>query len=270
MGMKALSAALLATALLLGATGCSRAVSNAANERTSPALASALPVSPSLKPTSPSPPPPSPSPPAPSLLGPGEHGVTTNAAKLQVWKKPTAPKPRESMKMKNPLGQQMTMLVADAEKSGSRTWYQIYLPDRPNGSEGWVKANDVEVVKLHDRIEIDLSKFRLDYFRDGKLADSFKVGIGRNIWPTPTGTFYVWATVPQASPLGPYGAYAMGLSGFSPVLSEWPGGGRVAIHGTANPADPGHKVSHGCIRVFNRDVVKLKHVPMGTPVLIQK
>jgi lipoprotein-anchoring transpeptidase ErfK/SrfK len=82
------------------------------------------------------------------------------------------------------------------------------------------------------------------------------------------GTFYVWAQVPQASPFGPYGVFALGLSGFSPVLKDWPGGGRMAIHGTSDPADQGQMVSHGCVRVYNPDMTLLKHVPMGTPVVI--
>lgn len=199
------------------------------------------------------------------------RGVTATGSRLGIWKKPSETKPaQESLKMVNPLGQDLTMLVSGERTLDGQDWLQVYLPERPNESEGWVREHDVRLVKLRERIEVDLSKYRLWYYKDDKLIDSFKVGIGRNIWPTPTGTFYVWALVKQASPTGPYGAFAMGLSGFSPVLSDWPGGGRVAIHGTANPADPGHKVSHGCIRVFNRDVLELKHVPMGTPVIIQK
>jgi lipoprotein-anchoring transpeptidase ErfK/SrfK len=75
--------------------------------------------------------------------------------------------------------------------------------------------------------------------------------------------------LPQASPAGPYGVFALGLSGFSQVIKDWPGGGRMAIHGTSNPADRGQMVSHGCVRVFNDDMVNLKQVPMGTPVVIR-
>jgi lipoprotein-anchoring transpeptidase ErfK/SrfK len=80
----------------------------------------------------------------------------------------------------------------------------------------------------------------------------------------------VWAHVPQASPTGPYGAYALGLSGFSDVLTDWPGGGRFAIHGTPYRANTGLKVSHGCIRVFNPDVTTLRDIPLGTPVVISR
>ena len=63
---------------------------------------------------------------------------------------------------------------------------------------------------------------------------------------------------------------ALGLSGFSPVLKNWPGGGRMAIHGTAHPDDRGLMVSHGCVRVYNDDMVDLRRVPLGTPVVIKR
>ena len=64
--------------------------------------------------------------------------------------------------------------------------------------------------------------------------------------------------------------FALGLSGFSPVLKDWPGGGRMAIHGTAHASDRGLMVSHGCVRVYNDDMVDLRRVPLGTPVVIRR
>ena len=43
----------------------------------------------------------------------------------------------------------------------------------------------------------------------------------------------------------------------------------MAIYGTANAGDRGQMVSHGCVRVYNDDMVKLRQVPMGAPVLIK-
>jgi lipoprotein-anchoring transpeptidase ErfK/SrfK len=126
----------------------------------------------------------------------------------------------------------------------------------------------VVVHRIRQRIVVDLSARSLTWFRDGHRQDRFPVGIGAAATPTATGTFYVWAQVPQASPFGPYGVFALGLSGFSPVLTDWPGGGRMAIHGTSNPADQGQMVSHGCVRVYNPNMSLLRHVPMGTPVVI--
>lgn len=170
----------------------------------------------------------------------------------------------------NPMGQRLVFLVTQAREQGA-TWYRVLLPRRPNGATAWVKDGpDVQLVRLHERVELDLSEFTLVRYRDGKRVARYKVGIGQPQWPTPEGTFYVWAHVPQPSPTGPYGAYAIGLSGFSDVLTEWPGGGRFAIHGTANRWDAGRKVSHGCIRVFNPQVMKLRNLPMGTPVVITR
>lgn len=61
--------------------------------------------------------------------------------------------------------------------------------------------------------------------------NEFVVGIGTRHTPTPKGTFYVWVRVPQPESTGPYGNYALGLGGFSPILTDWPGGGRSAVHG---------------------------------------
>ena len=57
------------------------------------------------------------------------------------------------------------------------------------------------------------------------------------------------------------GAAAMTLSG----------GGEYAIHGTNAPATIGHFVSHGCIRMYNEDVMDLySRVSIGTPVEVTR
>jgi len=94
--------------------------------------------------------------------------------------------------MVNPWNDELTLLVTEAVRDANgHAWYEVLLPERPNGSEGWVRDRDVDVVRLHERIEIDLSKYSLTYFRDDELVDRFRVGIGQPQWPTPTGTFYV-------------------------------------------------------------------------------
>jgi lipoprotein-anchoring transpeptidase ErfK/SrfK len=50
----------------------------------------------------------------------------------------------------------------------------------------------------------------------------------------------------------------MPITGYSRVLNEYAGGnGRVAIHGTSQPQVIGTRASHGCVRLYNRDVRKL-------------
>ncbi len=53
------------------------------------------------------------------------------------------------------------------------------------------------------------------------------------------------------------------------MITDWPGGGRMAIHGTSDPSVAGQDVSNGCIRVFNPLMAKLIDVPMGATVIIR-
>jgi lipoprotein-anchoring transpeptidase ErfK/SrfK len=191
---------------------------------------------------------------------------------LDVWRRwaPSA-KPSMTFDTRNPVGEQLAMLVTGRRTDNAAIeWIRILLPIRPNETTGWVQAADVELVPVQDRIVVDLSDRSLRHFHGKKLVDRFDVGIGQPQWPTATGTFYIWEHVPQASPTGPYGVFALGLSGFSEVLTDWPGGGRMAIHGTSVAADKGQMVSHGCVRVFNPDMKRLTKVPLGTPVIIQQ
>ena len=47
------------------------------------------------------------------------------------------------------------------------------------------------------------------------------------------------------------------------------GGGEYAIHGTNNPKSIGGFVSHGCIRMYNADIMELyERVNLGTKVVV--
>jgi lipoprotein-anchoring transpeptidase ErfK/SrfK len=48
-------------------------------------------------------------------------------------------------------------------------------------------------------------------------------------------------------------------------------GGEYAIHGTNNPGSVGRFVSHGCVRMYNRDITDLySRVRIGTPVIVTR
>jgi lipoprotein-anchoring transpeptidase ErfK/SrfK len=60
------------------------------------------------------------------------------------------------------------------------------------------------------------------------------------------------------------------LNARSAVLTDWPGGGFIGIHGTDRPDLLPGRISHGCIRLRNTDVVRLDRLmPVGTPVTIR-
>jgi lipoprotein-anchoring transpeptidase ErfK/SrfK len=54
------------------------------------------------------------------------------------------------------------------------------------------------------------------------------------------------------------------------VLTDWPGGGYIGIHGTNMPELVPGRVSHGCIRMRNQDILKLSALmPIGTPLIVR-
>ncbi len=95
-----------------------------------------------------------------------------------------------------------------------------------------------------------------------------RVGVGRTYWPTPRGQFYIRDKLTNFdNPF--YGPLAFGTSARSSVLTDWPGGGFIGVHGTNEPGlIPGH-ISHGCIRFVNSQILKLARLlKVGSPLTI--
>ena len=128
-------------------------------------------------------------------------------------------------------------------------------------------------------IVISTSERRLYLVTGGGHALRYTVGVGRSGWQW-SGSSRIdgkflrpnWAppeairretpglpaVIPSGSPGNPMGAAAMTLAG-----------GAYAIHGTNSPKLIGGFVSHGCIRMFNADVLDLfSRVAIGTPVTV--
>jgi lipoprotein-anchoring transpeptidase ErfK/SrfK len=149
------------------------------------------------------------------------------------------------------------------------TWLHVELPLRPNGLTGWVRAADVERVRVRTRIVVDLSARRLALYRGGRLVLTTPVAVGSPATPTPTGRYYVNERLLAREPAGPFGPAALGVSAFSPVLTGWAQGGPIGIHGTNEPWSIGHAVSNGCIRMRNAVIRRVFAGTLaGTPVVI--
>lgn len=152
-----------------------------------------------------------------------------------------------------------------------RLWYRVALPMRPNGAHGFVMARDVRVVRVVTRIVVDLSERRLTLFRSGQPVIRSVVAVGSPSTPTPTGRYYVNQRLLASDPAGPWGPGAIGISAFSEVLTDWPQGGPIAIHGTNDPSSIGSAASHGCVRVPNGTLRRmLAATPAGTPAVIRE
>lgn len=146
-------------------------------------------------------------------------------------------------------------------------WYRALLPLRPNDTWGYVAAGAVRVVQTTYRLQVDRKHLRLTLWDGCVAAMKFPIGLGKESTPTPNGRYYVIALLKPPLAQSVYGAYAYGLSAFSDVLTNWAGGGIIGLHGTNDPASIGDRQSHGCIRMYNRDIKKLVPLlPLGTPI----
>jgi hypothetical protein len=164
-----------------------------------------------------------------------------------------------------------SVLGARLDAACRPTWLHVELPVRPNMSTGWVRAGDLRLAHVRTRILVDLSSHRLRLYRNGRLLIESTVAVGAPATPTPTGRYYVNQRLVTVNPNGAYGPAALGISAFSPVLTNWAEGGPIGIHGTNEPWSIGRSASHGCVRLPN-DVDRrvFAQTPIGTPVIITR
>jgi hypothetical protein len=163
----------------------------------------------------------------------------------------------------------LVLLAGEAASRGGR-WDQVRLATLPNGRLGWVPRRVLGGYHfVRTRLVVDRARLEATLLRGGKPVFRAPVGVGRPASPTPAGDFYIRDRVTSLrDPF--YGPVAFGTSARSTVLTEWPGGGFIGIHGTDRPDLVPGRVSHGCIRMRNPDIVRLARVmPVGTPVIVR-
>jgi hypothetical protein len=153
--------------------------------------------------------------------------------------------------------------------AGGRTWLRIRLPMRPNGTTGWVPREALGPLRaVRTLLRVNRATLRATLYRDGRRVWSSAIGVGAASTPTPAGHFWIRSRlrVLRGNPV--YGPWAFGTGAYS-VLSDWPGGGVIGIHGTNEPQLIPGRPSHGCIRVPNAAIERLRRLmPVGTPVRI--
>jgi lipoprotein-anchoring transpeptidase ErfK/SrfK len=153
--------------------------------------------------------------------------------------------------------------------AAGRLWVRVRLAALPNGRTGWVPRSALGAYgTVRTRLVVDRHTLTATLLRDGRAVLRAPVGIGTTNAPTPAGTFVV-RDILRRYRSAFYGPVAFGTSARSATLTDWPGGGYVGIHGTDRPELLPGRVSHGCIRMRNRDVARLaRPMPTGTPLTI--
>lgn len=126
------------------------------------------------------------------------------------------------------------------------------------------------------RLVVQRGKRRVLVYRGTTVLAKYPIAVGKTGWETPTGNFKVLTKeenpifksfktgmIIEAEPDNPLGVRWIGI---------WSDGKtQLGFHGTDQPESIGQAVSHGCMRMHNKDVVALyKLVEMGTAVKVEK
>jgi hypothetical protein len=146
-----------------------------------------------------------------------------------------------------------------------------------------VKSTEPAVVPsdFKQALMLNQSSFQLDFYQrvNGKLkvTHSWPVAVGSGGYPTPTGEWTVvdkvmgpswtnpdptgWgAGMPEYIPPGP--SNPLGVAAV-----YWDASG-IRFHGTSDIGSIGTPASHGCVRMYNEDVIELYDmVEVGTPII---
>ncbi len=163
----------------------------------------------------------------------------------------------------------VVLVEGSAEDDAGRLWIAVRVPALPLNVTGWVPRSALGAnTFVRTRLVVDLERLTATLLRDGRPVFDAEIGIGSPAYPTPAGEFYIRSRLRSLSPF--YGPLAFGTSARSAVLTDWPDGGFVGVHGTNRPDLLPGRVSHGCIRMRNEDILELgRLMPVGTPVTIR-
>ena len=162
--------------------------------------------------------------------------------------------------------QNLVLVLRRAVDDRGRLWLEVRLAA---GTVGWVpRAALGGLHAVHTRLVVDRARREATLSRDGRELLRVPVGVGGQRTPTPAGQFYIRNRLTRyRSP--EYGPVAFGTSARSRI-TDWPAGGYVGIHGTNRPDLLPGRVSHGCIRLRNADILRLERLmPVGTPLTIR-
>jgi hypothetical protein len=198
----------------------------------------------------------------PTLGGFAAYAARVHGSDISVYAGPDRDAaPVRSFPAVGDYGAPQTFLVEREQRQPDGVWYQVLLPVRPNGTTGWVRAADVEVMGLPYGIKVHLGSLRLELFREGRLERTFPIGIGTVDTPTPPGRYFIKYLMRPDDQNTLFGRFVYGLSGFSDVVRDVPGGGGArhprderpgALHretgqpGVHPVAQRGHRVARPC------------------------
>lgn len=120
-------------------------------------------------------------------------------------------------------------------------------------------------------VKVDKSENALELILDGTMIKRYRVATGANN-NTPVGEFKIIEKLENPTWYKPGGVVVVPNSPENGLGTRWMGFNEKSygIHGTNEPESIGRQVSHGCIRLLNREAEELFSIlPTGTKVIVQ-
>ncbi|MDJ0843546.1 L,D-transpeptidase [Crocosphaera sp.] len=149
------------------------------------------------------------------------------------------------------------------------------LPVTPPVEEAAIPTPPETNKTLATHIVLNLKERRVYAYQDDQVLVSYRVAIGKPGWETPRGEFSVFQMVENPQWKNPWNGRVSAPGPNSPLGERWigfsrEGGKYIGFHGTPGEHVMGQAVSHGCVRMRNRDVRELYElVQTGIPVIVQ-
>lgn len=122
---------------------------------------------------------------------------------------------------------------------------------------------------------IRLRARRVYVYQKDQLKVSYPIAVGKAGWETPKGTFKVIEMQRNPAWQHPWNGKIIPSGPENPLGARWigfwtDGKNFIGFHGTPQEHLVGQAVSHGCIRMLNKDVLALyAQVGVGTPVKVE-
>jgi L,D-transpeptidase ErfK/SrfK len=169
-----------------------------------------------------------------------------------------------------------SLLIAAQWQVGSLTSSSIKLPGSASETRLLAAhANVSSAAARTVRLVIDLSDREVSVYKQDKLHATYPVAVGQAGWETPTGTFQVTDMEPRPNWQHPITQQVVPPGPDNPLGSRWIGfwaddNSQIGFHGTNQEDGIGQAISHGCVRMLNRDIEAMfAQVAVGTTVVVK-
>jgi lipoprotein-anchoring transpeptidase ErfK/SrfK len=125
-------------------------------------------------------------------------------------------------------------------------------------------------------VVVKLAQRQVFVYEGQRITSQYLLAVGQKGWETPIGSFQVLHMWQNPKWKHPITGQVFPPGPDNPLGSRWigfwsDGHTEIGFHGTNQEDLIGQAVSHGCLRMYNRDVEALyQRVAQGTPIIVQQ